>query len=538
MQIGWGRILSSCRANPISTVTKIHICMSKPLHCNRSLTIILIVIIFLQIGILSSTSLTNLDYRLSKLKNADASVSTKQSFQGGNSAELSINSDGNYARIYIYLDPPLPLEDLDQLSMWIYPQSGDGSVQVELYFDGDGDDCYDSKDVNDARLLSQKKSCSEAGMSNDTWNELDGFDLQYEKYKDDEFSPESLDECKGRLEGKRIVKIYITIYKDIHASETSALIDYIKIGNEIISFEPLEREDIKDGPSSATPGGLITYTITYGNNGMEPVDLIVKEEYDPKTVFVVSYPLPDPGTFDTWTFPHLAPGVHGQIVIKMRSRKPAAKGIIDGRVSGKGFMSREGMLSTEFGSYAITNNVHILAGEFNYSASAITRIRPIIGSTLAFGEHGAGDYREEETMTYDSVSINAKRSVLAGFSPVYVNLSPKSITLHLSGHWSANLRAQNDFRDIRWCDRYSEGKALNLSYQTQLGKTLSYLETDAAAEGLADRTAYWPGGFDDTHLAGNFTLAGKARWRWANKTISPEKEWLECSCPIEDRVPL
>jgi hypothetical protein len=508
--------------------------MSKLLQYNRPLNIILITIVIMQMGVLSSTSLTDLDYRLSKLKNADASVSTKQSFQGGSSAELTINSEGNYARIYIYLDPPLPLDDLDQFSMWMYPKSGDGSVQVELYFDGDGDDSYDSKNERDARILSQEKSCSDMGMSNNTWNELDGFDLQYEKYNDDEFPPVSLDDCKGRLEGKRIVKIYITIYKDAKASETSALIDYIKIGNEIISFEPLEKEDIKDGPSSATPGGLMTYTITYGNNDLEPVDLVVKEEYDPRTVFIMSDPSPDPGTFDTWTFANLPPGAHGQIKIKMRSRKPAAKGIIDGRVSGKGLMSRIGMLSTEFESYLITNNVHILAGEFNFTSSATTRIRPIIGSTLAFGEHGAGDYQADEKLIYNSVSINAERHILAEFSPVSVNLSLKSIPISLRGDWSANLQALNDYRDIRWGDRYYEGKDINLSYRTQLGKTLSYLETTAQFQGLADRTAYWPGGFADTHLSGNFTLAGKARWKWANKTVSADKEWLACICPIED----
>ncbi len=521
-------------ANLISTVKQIYDCMSKPLHYIRSLNLLLIVIFLLQIWVSCSTCLTDLDYHLSKLKNADGFVSDIQSFQGGNSAELSINSEGNYARIYIYLDPPLPIEELDQLNMWIFPQSGDGTIQVELYFDGDGDDSYDSKNPKDARILSQKKSCSEEGMSNHTWNELDGFDLEYEKYKDEEFMPGSLDDCKGRLDGQRIVKIYISIFKDINVSDTSVFIDYIKIGDEIISFEPLEKEDVKDGPSSATPGGLMTYTITYGNNGIEPVDLIVKEDYDPQTVFVVSYPTPDPGTFDTWTFLHLPPGAHGQIVIKMRTRKPAAKARIDGQVSGNGFMSTEGMLSTEFGSYLVTNNVHIMAGEFNFSGSATTRIRPIIGSVLQYGEHGAGDYESLEKLTYNSVSIQAERNILAKFSPAFVNLSKNSTPLLLRGDWSANLRAENDYRDIRWSDRYSEGKSLNLSYRAQLGKTLSYLETAAQVLGQADRTSYWPGGFTDTHLAGNFTLTGKARWKWANKTVRPDKEWLECSCLMEE----
>lgn len=517
--------------------------MDKLLHCNRSrsyilshILIVLICLLAIHATILSSNGLTDMDYHLSKLKNADASVSADQGFHGSSSAELNINDEGNYARIYIYPDPPLPFEDLDQLSMWVNPQSGDGSVQVELYFDGDGDDSYDSKNARDARLISQKKTCSEAGMSSDAWNELDGFDLQYNKYKDNNFPAESLDDYKIKLKDKRIVKIYISVYRDVNVSQTSALIDYIKVGDEIISFEPLEKEDIKDGPSSATPGGLITYTITYGNNGLEPVDLVVKEKYDPKTVFIAAYPSPDPGVFDTWTFHDLPAGAHGQIVIKMRSRKPAAKAVIDGHVSGNGFMSREGMLSTEFNSYIITNSVHIEAGEFNYSASTETRIRPIIGSTLAFGEHGSGSYQADEKLTYNSASISAERHVLAGFSPCAINQSTKSAPLLLRGDWSANLRADNDYRDISWSDRYYECRDMNLSYQAQLGKTLSCLKTAAAFQGLADRKSLWPGGFANTHLAGNFTLAGEARWRWANKTISPEKEWLACSCPIEDSL--
>ncbi|MDD4162451.1 MAG: hypothetical protein PHW87_08220, partial [Methanothrix sp.] len=133
-------------------------------------------------------------------------------------------------------------------------------------------------------------------------------------------------------------------------------------------------------------------------------------------------------------------------------------------------------------------------------------------------------------LTYNSASIAAERSILAGASPVSVNLSRNCIPLR--GEWSAKLRAENDYRDIFWSDRYYEAKRLNLSYRTRLGKTLSYLETTGQVLGLADRTARWPNGFADTRLAGNFTLQGKARWKWANRTVSPEKEWLEC-CPLE-----
>jgi hypothetical protein len=504
--------------------------MSKPLHYNRPLLFLILIAAFFQIGIFSSSCLTDLDYSLSNTKNSDAAVSAGQSFHGSSSAELSIDSKGNYARIYIYPDASLPLADLDQLSMWINPQLGDGTVEVELYLDGDGDDSYNSKSLQDARIISRERSWSEMEMSGTQWSELDGFDLEYDKYKDKSFLSQSLETCKSKLNGKNIVKLYITVYKDSKSPLTSAFIDCIKIGDEIISFEPLEEEEIKDGPSSASPGGLMTYTITYGNNELKATDLTVKEDYDPRTVFIESYPPPDPGTTDTWTFPKLPPGAHGQIIVKMRSLKPAARASIDGHVSGRGFAATKGLLSTEAEGFLVTNNVHITGGEFNFSASATTRIRPIVGSTLAYAEHGSGDYQADETLTYSSASISAQRSILAaqssqsaGFSDVAAN-PPQ-------GDWSAFLRSENDYRDIRWSDRYYEAKNLNLSYKAQLGKTLSYLETSAQVLGLADRTASWPGGFADSKLAGNFSLAGKARWRWANRTVSPEKEWLEC-CPL------
>ena len=178
----------------------------------------------------------------------------------------------------------------------------------------------------------------------------------------------------------------------------------------------------------------------------------------------------------------------------------------------------------------ITNTVYITAGEFNHSASVSTRIRPIVGSTLKYGEHGSGDYRANEELAFSSTSIHAERSILASTSPVSFNFTVAS-PLRMDGDWTGTLQAENDYRDLLWKDRYHDAKSLNLSYEAHIGKTLSYLETSAQVEGLVDRIFRWPDGFSETSMAGDFNLTGEARWRWANKSIAPDKEWLQC-CPL------
>ncbi|MDD4093886.1 MAG: hypothetical protein PHF94_04655 [Methanothrix sp.] len=485
--------------------------MSKPLSYNRP-AIFLALMIIIQAGIMSASGLTDLDYSLRKLKYSEGSLSEEQSFHGANSAKLSVFDKNRYARIYINLKNPLFIDNLDQFNMWINPQLGTGSIQIEIRLEGG------------EKIVSQKKSLDEIGLSSSQWNEVDAFDLEYKDCK-------SLDDLKLKLKGKKITKIYVSYYNTGNSGvKATAFFDYIRIGNEVISFEVLEEEDVKDGPSSATPGGLMTYTITYANNGLEPADVIVREDYDSRTVFVSSFPKPDYGTFNIWTFHDLAPGAHGQITIKMRTLKPAAKASISGSVTGRGYASTEGLLSTEAKSYMITNTVYITAGEFNHSASVSTRIRPIVGSTLKYGEHGSGDYRANEELAFSSTSIHAERSILASTSPVSFNFTVAS-PLRMDGDWTGTLQAENDYRDLLWKDRYHDAKSLNLSYEAHIGKTLSYLETSAQVEGLVDRIFRWPEGFAETSMAGDFNLTGEARWRWANKSIAPDKEWLQC-CPL------
>ena len=511
--------------------------MSKLLRSKRSLIFLLMFIIFSEIWIFNGCGLTNLDYHLSKSKYAEASISEETGYHGSNSAGLSVVNKGTYSRVSIYLDDPMPLEELGQMSMWVNPQLGNGKIQLDLFLDGDGNDRYESKNSQDARIRSLGKSWSDLGVSPSQWNKLDVFELDFEKYGDKSVPIGYLEELRGRLNGQEVVRIYITLYKDPKVPETTAFLDYIKIGDEIITFEPLEDEDIKEGPKSATPGGQITYTITYGNNRLQPVDLVVREQYDSRTVFIDSYPRPDPGTNNIWTFRDLPPGSHGQIKVIMKTVKPAARADINGGVQGTGFTSTRGKLSTDFEGYTVTNNVQISSGEFRFTDSVTTLIKPIVGSTLLFGEHGSGAYRAEEQLDYNSVSITAKRDILASSAPVHLNLSRRSIALN--GSWAAGLRAENDYRDLRWSDEYSQTSLLNLSYKTSLGKTLSYLETSGQITGIADRSIEWPEGFTDQRLAGNFTVEGKARWKRTSSRVSPpSKDELSCCVLIGERAVL
>jgi hypothetical protein len=107
----------------------------------------------------------------------------------------------------------------------------------------------------------------------------------------------------------------------------------------------------------------------------------------------------------------------------------------------------------------------------------------------------------------------------------------------LEESWSAAVRAQNNYRELGWRDRYHEAGSINLSYRTSLGKTISYLQTSAQFNGTADRRAVWAGGFIDQRLAGNYSLEGEARWRYSSKRISGQSlDELDCGIEIGEEA--
>ncbi len=503
--------------------TEVFFCESVHLPGMRKSSICSLTLFFLSL-VMAGTGLTDLDYHLGKSKYGSASISEEESFHGVSSALLSVDERGSYIRISVYPDEPLPLSELDRLSMWVIPEAGDGIAQIEFFLDGDGDGSYNSQSVEDARLRSMKKSWSEMGMIPQEWNELDGFDLAYEEYGEDH-DGQSLDNYRERLGGLKVTRIYITLYKDQSSLKTEAYFDYIKIGGQLLSFEPLEQEEIKDAPKSASPGSTITYVITYGNNLLEPADIVVVEDYDPRTAFIQATPQPDSGTNNVWTFRDLAPGEHGQIIVKVRVGKPACKADIRGEVSGKGYTAVSGMLTTDFDGYQITNSVTLSSDKFNLTATANTAVRSVEGSTVTFDDHGSGFYSSKEQLVYSPARISVFRDVDAVGSIVTANISNRSMPLSSSIH-SRSL-CENRARDILWKESYF-GDFLNMSSRAQLSKSVSFFETSSRFSGMADSHFKWDDEISTNLLVGNFSLARKATARSYSKRSKQADDGLGC----------
>lgn len=480
--------------------------------------------------ILICTCLTDLDYNLGKSKHGSSSISEEESFHGTSSALLSVDEMGSYIRISIYPDKPLPLEKLDRLSMWVIPEAGDGIAQIELFLDGNGDGSYDSHSEADARIRSMKVSWSEIGMISEEWNELDGFDLAYEEYGEDSGS-QSLDAFQESLSGLKVTRIYVTLYKDGNAPLTEAYFDYIKLGDQLLSFEPLEQEEIKDAPTSVSPGGTITYVITYGNNLQEPVDLVVVESYDPKTAFVQADPQPDSGTNNVWTIKNLSPGQHGQITVKVRTSKPSCKANIKGEVFGSGYTAVRGMLSTDFESYQISNTVTLSSKEFNLTSTALTAVRSVEGSVMTFNDHGPGFYSSNDQLSYTPSRTSIFRDVNASRSIIETNISNHPILF--SGGIHSRRFYETLAKDLLWKESYF-GDILRVGSRAQLSKTLSFFEASSQFSGTADYALKWnKNNISTSRFAGNFSLTRKATARSYNKRSSQEDDGLGC-CPLNE----
>ncbi|MFZ2470316.1 MAG: hypothetical protein WAW52_00085 [Methanothrix sp.] len=86
---------------------------------------------------------------------------------------------------------------------------------------------------------------------------------------------------------------------------------------EVFRSVPILRVTKTSQPESASPGGLLNYSIVYDNlGGADAHDVVIKETYNKSIIFLTSDPAPDTGTVDQWSLGDLKMGESGRIQIQ------------------------------------------------------------------------------------------------------------------------------------------------------------------------------------------------------------------------------
>lgn len=97
----------------------------------------------------------------------------------------------------------------------------------------------------------------------------------------------------------------------------------------IIDLLPQLTVAIADTPDPVAPGGLLTYTIDYGNTGTDVANGVVLSAALPSNVTLIqANPPPDVGTTSTWTLGTLAIGATGSISIQALVNTPLPNGTL------------------------------------------------------------------------------------------------------------------------------------------------------------------------------------------------------------------
>jgi len=199
--------------------------------------------------------------------------------------------------------------------------------------------------------------------------------------------------------------------------------------------------------STVSPGGYVTYTISYENTGgMALHDVVITEHYPPELSIIAVSPSPDAGTNNRWTIGTLLPEEAGTITIT--SRVPDSPEIIftlEQSANGQGFMRTLKDLSTGVRPYSIRNTASIASRETGaYSYSSDVTISGKGGTSLQQRESGSGIYSQEDLLRYQrkNSSVRENSSLEAVYQPVSFTL-PRNRNLDYSSKWADDVRVKN-----------------------------------------------------------------------------------------------
>lgn len=374
---------------------------------------------------------------------------------------------------------------MDEFCFQMKLLTANATIGIDLYLDGDGDGKWSSKSGYDVKFYARPDELGKSGWPFNQWHDLDAFELEYKKQIGNKtFGEMVLGEWQEESnQNLQIVQIYIRLYVKGHGI---CLFDYFNINGMIASFEPNEGPNEKEGkPSRISQNGKITYTITYGNDLLEPItNLVIEEEYDPRMTIISADPPPDPGTNNVWTIGTLLPGEYGQIVVVMKMVKQNFVAEVEGDVSGEGFVSVRRRFTTNRGPHLIVNQVRISCDQFERQGRVATPVRAIVGTTLSFAEHGSGRYASEEVLSYRTTRMKMERSFEAVRTPTALAL-PLGRSIGFDSGWSASHLCMDEKRGSMIWERYLRADRLNTTGQAEVRSTRLRLSSESNFSGMA-----------------------------------------------------
>jgi hypothetical protein len=195
-------------------------------------------------------------------------------------------------------------------------------------------------------------------------------------------------------------------------------------------------------------------------------------------------PPPDPGTKNVWTIGNVSPGCYGRIVLVMKMVKQNFVADVEGRVSGTGFVSVRRRFTTERSPHTIINQVRISCDQFEKRGVVETPVRPVVGTTLSFSEHGSGSYDSEEVLSYMTSRMKMEREFDAVQAPSVLNLS-FGRALGYNSNWYASHLCMDEKRGSIIREQYLYADRLNCTGQAEVRSTRLILDSESNFSGMA-----------------------------------------------------
>jgi uncharacterized repeat protein (TIGR01451 family) len=196
-----------------------------------------------------------------------------------------------------------------------------------------------------------------------------------------------------------------------------------------------------------SPGGTITYTITYWNSGSYDLDdVVIIESYPPGVAFISASPPPDSGTNNRWTIGTLKKLSSATITLTLRA--PDALNILfnmEQSTRGLGFVRSSKDLSTSLQPYTLRNQVRITGrGMEPADATSDVTVSGDHGTDARLRESGCGTYSKDERLNYyrENKSIRDVSNLSARYKPTSFFL-PQNRSVNYESTWTEIAAAKN-----------------------------------------------------------------------------------------------